>query len=261
MTTMPTHYRYSFRTIIHFGQAVQKHQFLLRCIPRECTFQRLVTQHCEVEGASLLHHETDVFGNTITYGLIAEPHHTFSFLSEGEVEVLPYCSSDALNRLFCYPSPLTNPSPALAEFVEAHDDALLPPVARAQHLAQKLHETFIYQSGVTNCFTTAEAAFYGGRGVCQDYAHIFVTLCRLAGIPARYANGFLRGEGESHAWAEVHDGTLWHGIDPTHNRLIESGYIKVAHGRDADDCPINRGTFIGCTNENSTISIHVEMAQ
>lgn len=84
-----------------------------------------------------------------------------------------------------------------------------------------------------------------GCGVCQDYAHILTALCRAAGIAARYAAGMMTGEGASHAWTEVWDGQFWHGLDPTHNCLVDERYIKLSHGRDFMDAAVDRGCFLG----------------
>ena len=60
-----------------------------------------------------------------------------------------------------------------------------------------------YRPGATNIDTTAARAFGMAQGVCQDYAHVMLCLCRLCGLPARYVSGHLLGEGGSHAWVEV----------------------------------------------------------
>lgn len=51
--------------------------------------------------------------------------------------------------------------------------------------------------------------------MCQDESHVMIALCRLSGLTARYAAGFLYGEGESHAWVEVLHNGRWYGLDPT----------------------------------------------
>ena len=122
---------------------------------------------------------------------------------------------------------------------------------------QRLYKDYVYEAGVTNVETTAEEAFNLGRGVCQDYAHIFISLCRLGGIPARYVTGFMIGEGQSHAWAEILFGDKWIGMDPTNNLLIDDNYIKLSHGRDAADCKINLGIMIGGGEQAQQIKVSV----
>jgi transglutaminase-like putative cysteine protease len=99
--------------------------------------------------------------------------------------------------------------------------------------------------------TSAAEAIRGGRGVCQDFAHIMIAACRAAGIAARYVSGHLVGEGGSHAWVEAlvpdpgrpGEWTLeaW---DPTHDRPAGDGYVMVATGRDyADVAPLS-GSYV-----------------
>ena len=102
----------------------------------------------------------------------------------------------------------------------------------------------------TGVRTTASQALAVGHGVCQDYAHLMLALCRLLGIPARYVSGYLVGEGGTHAWVEVlqplTDRTVkivaW---DPTHDRPADPNYLTVAVGRDYRDVAPVSGTYCG----------------
>jgi transglutaminase-like putative cysteine protease len=119
-------------------------------------------------------------------------------------------------------------------------------------ICARVHRSLVYEWGVTGVRTTASEAAAGGRGVCQDYAHVMLAACRVAGIPARYVSGHLIGEGGSHAWVEIlHPHPHWPGTwiaegwDPTHNRRTNSDYLVVAVGRDyADVVPLS-GTYNG----------------
>lgn len=89
---------------------------------------------------------------------------------------------------------------------------------------------------------TATEAWNGREGVCRDFAHLAVTLCRCMNIPARYANGFLPDIGvpfnpapmDYNAWAEVWIGGQWVTLDARNNEP-RIGRITVARGRDAAD--------------------------
>jgi transglutaminase-like putative cysteine protease len=114
-----------------------------------------------------------------------------------------------------------------------------------------VHATMRFCSGVTDVSTPASAALAQGEGVCQDYAHLMLAICRACGIPSRYVSGFIPGEGCMHAWVEAlvadsRTGTAhWEGYDPTHNRRPDAGYLAVAAGRDyADVSPVS-GSFYG----------------
>ena len=80
----------------------------------------------------------------------------------------------------------------------------------------------------------------------------------MNGIGARYVCGFMQGEGVTHAWVEVYCNGYWLALDPTHNRKIEYGYIKLAQGRDAADCPVNRGVFTGSAIQTTHVEVIVE---
>jgi transglutaminase-like putative cysteine protease len=116
------------------------------------------------------------------------------------------------------------------------------------------HSAITYGFGSTNVDTSAAGALGLGRGVCQDYAHIMIAVCRAAKVPARYVSGHLTGEGGSHAWVEVLEedpsssGSIAVGFDPTHNRGIDSRYLTVAVGRDYSDVAPTSGTFHGSAN-------------
>jgi transglutaminase-like putative cysteine protease len=150
---------------------------------------------------------------------------------------------------FREPSKLTKPSLPLrdaAETLLAADDG-------TGHLATAIN-SFVaqhmrYVSDVTTVETTAAEAFEQRKGVCQDYAHVMLALCRLCDIPARYVSGHLLGEGGTHAWLEVIEpapgtGTARiAGYDPTHDRRTTLNYVFVAAGRDYADVAPTSGRF------------------
>jgi transglutaminase-like putative cysteine protease len=114
-----------------------------------------------------------------------------------------------------------------------------------------VYERMAYRPGVTGIETTAAAALELGQGVCQDYAHVMLALCRSLAIPARYVSGFIPGEGYMHAWVEAlvpHPGRsepCWTGYDPTHCRAADAEYLAVASGRDFADVSPVTGAFYG----------------
>ena len=121
-----------------------------------------------------------------------------------------------------------------------------------------LFRVFRYEPGVTGVFTTAEEAFALAQGVCQDYAHILLALCRASRVPCRYVVGMMIGEGASHAWVEVFEDGFWLSLDPTHKRRTDDTYIAISRGRDAQDCSINQGVFTGGGKQSQEISVSVE---
>src|SRR4029079_9015668 len=105
------------------------------------------------------------------------------------------------------------------------------------------HTHFAYQHARPT--KTAYDAYIEAKGVCRDFTHLAITLCRCLNIPARYATGYLGDIGvppdvepmDFSAWMEVYLGSHWHTFDARHNaRRI--GRVLIGRGRDAGDVPI-----------------------
>lgn len=238
--------RYSYVIESQFSAPIGYHAFKLRCLPSNVCFQRTVEQAVSVSPQCQLLQSTDSFGNSVIYGSISEPHRQFRLESRGVVERLPYLISDRHpSDLFSFPSSLTAWDSELRQWASNRN---------AEDIMHVVHSHVAYERFVTNNATTALDVFHGRRGVCQDLAHLMIAACRAAGMHARYANGIMTGEGETHAWVEVNDGTQWRGYDPTHDRMVDSSYIKFAHGRDVNDCPTNRGRMYQWTMELMTVN-------
>lgn len=247
-----------FDTRLEFSAAVAKHDFLLRCLPANTPEQRILSYTLSIlpDSATTSTGE-DSFGNRYCSGRIEKEHDEFRYTLQGTAY-----RDDAMRKeappphYYLYPSPLTQPTKELHEFF-----ASIPvggsPLETAETISAKVHERFSYAPGATAVSTTAGEALALSRGVCQDYAHVFIALCRMAGIPARYVSGLPTGEGASHAWTEVWVDGLWHGIDPTRGCAAHEGYLKLCVGRDYNDCPVERGIFSGGVTQTQTVFMKV----
>jgi transglutaminase-like putative cysteine protease len=131
---------------------------------------------------------------------------------------------------------------------------LLASGARGLDLAQLacswVYETMTYTPGATGIHTTAAAALADRRGVCQDYSHVMIALCRAMQLPTLYVSGHLLGEGGTHSWVEVllparDDSSKAEGwsLDPTHDRQADLTYLTVAVGRDYGDVAPTSGSY------------------
>ena len=133
-----------------------------------------------------------------------------------------------------------------------------------------IYEGFDYEKDVTTVGTTVPEVLTCRRGVCQDFAHVLLALCRALEIPARYVSGYLvmdsaapaspdspsRGAGASHAWVDAWTPTHgWRGFDPTNNVLASERHVKMAIGRDYADVPPNRGVFRGSAEEKLAVEV------
>jgi len=120
----------------------------------------------------------------------------------------------------------------------------------ADRINDWVYQSMTYRHGVTGVRTTAAEALAVGAGVCQDYAHVMLAVCRTCGLPSRYVSGHLLGQGGTHAWVEVvlptRDGTgdaIAHAFDPTHASRGGLGYVTVAVGADYSDVAPTSGYY------------------
>ena len=151
---------------------------------------------------------------------------------------------------YLLPSVLTRPDSALRDGAARLGGSGDRGTDRVRAISDWVYRRMSYGFGRTGVHTTAVQALAAGRGVCQDYAHLMLALCRLLGVPARYVSGHLVGEGGTHAWVEVLLPGPGHAVevlawDPTHDRPADLRYITVAVGRDYRDVAPVSGTYCG----------------
>jgi transglutaminase-like putative cysteine protease len=116
---------------------------------------------------------------------------------------------------------------------------------RVQAICDYVHRHIRFDYAHASPFKTAHDAFTCRQGVCRDFAHLAITLCRCMGIPARYATGYLGDIGvpnnpapmDFSAWFEVYLGNRWYTFDARHN-APRIGRIVMAYGRDATDAAL-----------------------
>ncbi|MBQ3690987.1 MAG: hypothetical protein II937_14155 [Bacteroidales bacterium] len=246
---------FRFESISEFSSPIFSHSFILRCIPFENLGQRLLECNQEITGGKISR-SFDGFSNTILWGGIDEAHENFRVVSQGRVLIDNSFKDTFLNPVFKFPSRLASADAVMKDFAQSYIGKT--PGETLKNLTAAVYEKHVYKSNSTNIETTAAEAFYSGCGVCQDFSHILISALRADGIPARYVCGYVRSLKLSHAWVEAFYDGFWHFADPTENILQGSGYIKIAHGRDASDCPLNRGVYSGLAAENVKIEIRVE---
>ncbi|MFI3247709.1 MAG: transglutaminase family protein [Rikenellaceae bacterium] len=251
-------YRYSYQTIVRYDSTVSHHHFLLRCTPRGDGNQRIVEQDLHLLTPTHISNSTDVFGNNIHYGSMMDRHDMFVVASSGVVQCYDYRIEDANpQQVYLVATPMTTCSRQMVDF-EQEISGTGSTLDQAIALANAIHTTMSYAPGVTSTQTKASESFRLKVGVCQDFAHILIAMCRKRAIFARYVAGFVAGTGETHAWVEIYCNGGWYGVDPTHNLFIVSDYIKVAHGRDASDCSVTRGVHMGASAHTTEVRVLLE---
>jgi transglutaminase-like putative cysteine protease len=136
-------------------------------------------------------------------------------------------------------------SDLLSDFAWANFGAIGGGWARVQAICDFVHERLRFSYPEARPTRTASEALAEGVGVCRDFTHLAVALCRCLNIPARYCNGYLGDIGvppdpapmDFNAWFEAFVGDRWFTFDPRHNRP-RIGRILISRGRDAADIPM-----------------------
>ncbi len=219
--------------------------------------QRLLDYRLEVSTAFFeMSHQDDDFGNREIRLAVPLVEHAIDFEAWILVERFAghtphYVSSNWLtDPRFLEPSRLTQPDVDLRRAATTLLASGLHGLALARKINTWTYRALRYTHDVTDIHTTAAEALALGQGVCQDYAHIMITLCRLCNLPARYVSGHMLGEGGTHAWVEVllpvadrPDVAMVVAFDPTHRRQVGLSYLTIAVGRDYYDVAPTSGTF------------------
>jgi transglutaminase-like putative cysteine protease len=272
-------YLIEHETILEYPRTVREHHIELRLAPRCDGHQQVVSCIIETEPAAEMASYMDYFGNRVDYFCVIPAHNRLVTRLTAEVETLKDNPFDfatissveeqewlreairkapPLNDFVQHRSLLT---PAAMKLADAVDKAF-PRPDRERPLLEALMDLLAwvptileYRSGTTEVHGSLTDAVRQGSGVCQDFAHLFITVARSWGIPARYVMGYLDpgicSTGEelaTHAWAEaLVPGAGWIGFDATHNLLANDHYVAVAVGRDSYDAAPQRGSFKGET--------------
>jgi transglutaminase-like putative cysteine protease len=127
-------------------------------------------------------------------------------------------------------------SDLLARFAYEEFGHLFRGYSRVQAICNWVFEQLDYTPGSTNSTTTAADVLLQRTGVCRDYAHLAITLCRGVGIPARYVAGYAVNlqPPDFHGFMEAFLDGQWYLFDPTRLSLV-SGLVRIGVGRDAAD--------------------------
>ena len=253
---------FQYETKLSFSSPASNHRFFLRILPQSDSRQIIKALSWLIDPPAVVWPASDGFGNSALSGHINAPHDHFSFSVQGTAEIsdAPSTAGDEPPHTLLFPTQLTFPRKGLVDFHNALASAPADTLERVQFFSRAVHDRLRYERGVTANSTTAQEAFDIGAGVCQDYAHILLALLRFGGIPCRYIAGLASDYGETHAWVEAWIEDRYYGIDPTRDKLIDSGYIALSRGRDFEDCSVERGIYKGACRGTQTISLNMEIS-
>jgi transglutaminase-like putative cysteine protease len=279
-------------TQYHYAGPVRESVMELWMQPQKSATQRLVSFSLELDPPAQLFSYADSFGNAVYHFDVPQPHERLDIVAHSAVETqAPPPLPESLDRGewdrvksdfvqgecfdFLRPHGHAVMTDALARFIDERGIAELrhaDPLSAAVRLNRVIYDAFDYETGVTEADSPIDHALAQGRGVCQDFAHIMIAICRSWGVPARYVSGYLftdRSEGgdrsdpdATHAWVEVFLPSLrWVGFDPTNNTLAGERHIAVAVGRDYDDVPPSRGVYKGEAESQLAVGVSVRRAR
>lgn len=283
---------YSIRHITRFryDTPVRESVMELRMQPRSEGPQALRSFQIATNPRAQLYAYTDHLGNAVYHFNVLRQHMELRIETKSVVEMtnareqplladsLEWDRYNALNLSaeqfdLLEPSKFAHMSPALSAFMDGRGlkapqgDAL----SALRHLNSAIHDSFAYESGVTEVHSPIDDALSAGRGVCQDFAHIMIAIARAWGVPARYVSGYLyhhsnaqdrSADDATHAWIEAWLPSMgWIGFDPTNDIMTGERHIRVAVGRDYANVPPTRGTYKGGAQSELAISVSVEPTQ
>jgi transglutaminase-like putative cysteine protease len=261
------------RTSYRFSRPLTSAIQVLRLTPSNCLSQTVLEWRIDVDCNARLRETRDGYGNSIHMLYVDEPVHELAITAAGRVitedraGVVEGLSGDLPNEVFLRPTPLTTADAGLALFADAIPGTREAPLELLHALNAELHGKLRFEVGATGAGTSAAEAYVAGGGVCQDFAHIFITAARLRGIPARYVSGHLfRRDGAAvqdagHAWAEAWVPALgWVAFDPANAICADEAYVRVAVGVDYSDAAPNAGTRRGGGDEQMVVEVSVTQA-
>lgn len=264
--------RISHSTTYTFDPPVSGLIQVMRLTPSNHDGQYVASWRVDTSADARLNMHRDAFGN-ITHVLTHGPLPQLVIDVSGTVDtqdtggILKGAEERFPPGLFLRSTPLTESDAGLAALARELRADNNEPLDFCHALLLRLHREMTFDTDPTHPGTTAADAFKLKRGVCQDYAHIFVACARSAGVPARYISGhFRRTDGiveqeAGHAWAEAHvEGLGWVGFDPANGISTTDCHVRVALGLDYLGAAPIRGTRYGGAKETLSVAIRVDQA-
>ena len=208
-------------------------------------------------------HKELVIDSSLTVRTIASPVLAVNFTSG--FDALPNEASQDLKMLTLVKPEIIKSAADITEIVDSiyADGSSVATVV--QKCCEYIFNSFQYIKGITTIETTVDEVLEKRAGVCQDFAHVMLQVLRTLQIPSRYVSGYicpnkngLRGEGATHAWIEAWIPDYgWAGIDPTNNVWVTNNHVKLAVGRNFNDCSPVKGSFKGPAKQSLSVFVSV----
>jgi transglutaminase-like putative cysteine protease len=265
--------RISHSTTYRYEPAATSVIQILRMTPGSHDGQYVAQWQIDVSTDSRLHMHEDAFGN-VTHLLTEGSTSDLTITAEGLIEthdtggVLRGTDERFPPSLFLRATPLTQVNAGMAAFSrELRSESESDVLGFLHGLMLQINDHMTFDEDPTHSGTSAAEAFGLKRGVCQDYAHIFIACARSVGVPARFICGhFLRADGivhqeAGHAWAEAFLPELgWVAFDPANGICATDAHARIAVGLDYLGAAPVRGTRYGGGTEKLTVTVKVDQA-
>jgi len=275
-----TDYRYSV--------PVSEAYLEVRLTPAHHPGQEVVSHRIAFHPEAGLSNYVDYFGNIATFYSMTLRHERLTVTNRiivrtrprppiGEALGLPVAEArqilaSSLTDIFDYlqPTPTVPTGGAATDWAKKLLRGSLPIGEAIEGLNREIHEKFRYEPGATEVETPLATIWKTRRGVCQDFAHVMLSVLRTAGLPARYVCGYIEtdappaaegghrlvGSVATHAWVEVLlPGGQWAALDPTNNQWCGERHITISLGRDFADASPVRGTFKGSGSQSMKVRV------
>ena len=279
--THVTHYKYGHPAAEAYGEA--------RLTPPNLPTQSVVSHRLVIDPHVATSGYVDHFGNRVDFFSLPFRHKQLSVSNQALVRThevpLPANSLElsvqesrqilgsVMTDIFDYlqMTPVVQPTRESVQWAKKYLPGKAPLGESLQRLNEAIYSEFKYKSGATENSTPLAAIWKTKIGVCQDFAHVGLSILRTAGLPARYACGYIEtnrqrdaGEGgarligavATHAWIEVLvPGMTWVALDPTNRQWVNERYVAVSFGRDYRDATPLRGTFKGSGGQGMKVRV------
>ena len=256
-------------TTFEYDQPISEAYTEMRLRPLDVGGQRCLSFMVNTDPRGEVFQYADRFGNDVRYFDVMSSHTKLRAVSVSQVltaegyenDIRELSPIDAYD--YCLPSHYVPVTARLRDLSVAHATG---DGAREQALAlmRAAHSQIPYIKGVSDVNTNADEVLDLPGGVCQDYAHLMIALCRAQNLPARYVSGYLftpqnaSEHAASHAWVDVFiAGEGWLSLDPTHDAVQSPYYVRVALGRDYADVSPTRGIYLGAAHEEMAVEVQV----
>jgi transglutaminase-like putative cysteine protease len=274
------------RTDYRYGHPATEACIEARLTPPDLPWQRIRSLEITFRPEAPISNFIDHFGNTVSFYAMAARHENLSIENRILVETSARPGSSAALGVTVAEARQLSASRLADVFDYLQPTAAVPTGGGARTWASKffpgkailgealdalnraIHGHFAYRPGATEVSTPLAEVWKRKEGVCQDFAHVALSVLRTAGIPARYVCGYIEsavpgtaglvGSTATHAWVEaLLPGQTWAALDPTNRQWCGERHVSVSYGRDYDDAAPVRGTFKGSGAQRLTARVRM----